>query len=77
MAHNGQMADFDWDGWLNRLIEDAAAGPTADIRAHLISEISRAMAGSDALQTCDADQLAEIAVDAMIESTRKMGIRPS
>jgi hypothetical protein len=77
MAHNGQMADVAWDGWLDRPIEDAAARPTADIRAYLISEISRAMAGSYALQTCDANQLAEIAVDAMIESTRKMGIRPS
>ena len=77
MAHNGQMADVDWDGWLDRLIEDAAARPTDDVRAYLITEISRAIAGSDAIQTGDPDQLAEIAVDAMIESTRKMGIRPS
>jgi len=77
MAHNGQMADVDWDGWLDRLIEDIAARQNVDIRAYLISEISRALAGSDALRTGDSDRLAEIAVDAMIESTRKMGIRPS
>jgi hypothetical protein len=74
----GHMADVDWDGWLDRLIEDTAARQKADVRAYLIAEISRAMAeSSDALRTGDADQLAEIAVDAMIESTRKMGIRPS
>jgi hypothetical protein len=73
MAHNGQMADVDWDGWLDHLIEDTAARQNADIRAYLISEISRAMAGSDALRTGESDRLAEIAVDAMIESTRKMG----
>jgi hypothetical protein len=77
MAHNGQMADVDWDGWLDGLIEDTAAHQVTDVRAYLIIEISRALAGSDALRTGDADQLAEIAVDAMIESTRKMGIRPS
>jgi hypothetical protein len=35
------------------------------------------MAASDALRTGDANQLAEIAVDAVIESTRRMGIQPS
>ncbi len=77
MAHNGHVADVDWDGWLDRLIEDTAARQVTDVRAYLIIEISRALAGSDALRTGDSDQLAEIAVDAMIESTRKMGIRPS
>ena len=77
IAHNEHVADVDWDGWLDRLIEDAAARPPVDVRAYLITEISRAMAASDALRTGDADELAQIAVDAMIESARKMGIRPS
>jgi hypothetical protein len=34
------------------------------------------MPGRDALRVGDADELAEIAVDAMIASARKMGIRP-
>ena len=77
MAHNGHVADVDWDGWLDRLIQDATARQRADVRAYLIIEISRAMAASDALRAGDADQLAEIAVDAMIASARKMGIRPT
>jgi len=77
IAHNEHVADVDWDGWLDRLVDDAAARPSADVRAYLITEISRAMAASDALRTGDADELAQIAVDAMIESARKMGIRPS
>jgi hypothetical protein len=77
MAHNGHVADVDWDGWLDRLIEDAAGRHVTDVRAYLITEISRAMASRDALRKGDADQLAEIAVDAMIASARKMGIRPS
>lgn len=71
------MAEVDWDDWLDRLMEDAASRQMADLRGYLITEISRAMAGSDALRTGDSDRLAEIAVDAMIESTRKMGLRPS
>jgi hypothetical protein len=77
LAHNGQVADVDWDGWLDRLMEDAASRQMADVRGYLITEISRAMAGSGALRTGDSDRLAEIAVDAMIESSRKLGIRPS
>jgi hypothetical protein len=77
MPHNGHVADVDWDGWLDRLIEDAAGRHVTDVRAYLITEISRAMASRDALRKGDADQLAEIAVDAMIASARKMGIRPS
>ena len=77
MAHNGHVADVDWDGWLDRLIQDATARQRADVRAYLIIEISRAMAASDALRAGDADQLAETAVDAMIASARKMGIRPT
>jgi hypothetical protein len=71
MAHNRQMADVDWDGWLDRLMEEKAAREVADVRAYLIAEISRAMSNSGALRASDADRLAEIAVDAMIESTRK------
>jgi hypothetical protein len=77
MAHNGHVADVDWDGWLDRLIEDAAGRQVTDVRAYLITEISRAMAGRDALRTGDAYQLAQIAVDVMIASARRMGIRPS
>jgi len=77
IAHNEHVADVDWDGWLDRLIEDAAARPPVDVRAYLITEISRAMAGGDVLRGGDADELAQIAVDTMIESARKMGIRPS
>ena len=69
--------NVDWDAWLDRLIENTAARQMADVRAYLITEISRAMAASDALRTGDANQLAEIAVDAVIESTRRMGIQPS
>jgi hypothetical protein len=68
------MADVDWDGWLDRLIEEKAV---ADVRAYLIAEISRAMSDSDALRASDADRLAEIAVDSMIKSTRKNRIRPA
>ena len=67
----------DWDGWLNQLVEDEAARKVTDVRAYLITEISRAMSQSDALRVTDADRLAEIAVDTMIESTRKIQIRPS
>jgi hypothetical protein len=67
----------DWDGWLNQLVEDEAARKVTDVRAYLITEISRAMSQSDALRVADADRLAEIAVDTMIESTRKIRIRPS
>jgi hypothetical protein len=49
----------------------------ADIRAYLIAEISRAMSHSDAVRETDPDRLAEIAVDTMIESTRKIRFRPS
>jgi hypothetical protein len=48
-------AIHDWDGWLNRLTEEETAREVADIRAHLIAEISRAMSHDDALQTADAD----------------------
>ena len=67
----------DWDGWLNQLVEDEAARKVTDVRAYLITEISCAMSQSDALRVTDADRLAEIAVDTMIESTRKIQIRPS
>jgi hypothetical protein len=67
-------AIHDWDGWLNRLTE---AREVADIRAYLIAEISRAMSHGDALRAADPDRLAEIAVDVMIESTRKIQLRPS
>lgn len=70
-------AMHDWDGWLNQLVEDEAARKVTDVRAYLITEISRAMSQSDALRVTDADRLAEIAVDTMIESTRKIQIRPS
>jgi hypothetical protein len=49
----------------------------ADIRAYLIAEISRAMSRSGALRATDPDWLAEVAVDVMIESTRKIQFRPS
>jgi hypothetical protein len=77
MAHNGHVADVDWDGWLDRLIEEKAALEVADVRAYLIAEIIRAMSDSDALRASDADRLAEIAVDSMIEATRKNRIRPA
>jgi hypothetical protein len=64
----------DWDGWLNRLVEDETARKVADVRAFLIAEISRAMSQSDALQVTDAERLAEIAVDTMIKSTRGIQI---
>jgi hypothetical protein len=70
-------AMHDWDGWLNQLVEDEAARKVTDVRAYLITEISRVMSQSDALGVTDADRLAEIAVDTMIESTRKIQIRPS
>jgi hypothetical protein len=70
------MSDVDWDGWLDRLIEDETARRASDIRAYLIDQISRAMSDSDALGAGDADRLAEIAVDALIKSTRKNQIRP-
>lgn len=71
------QALHDWDGWLNRLVDDETARKVADIRAYLIAEISRAMSQSDGLWATDADRLAEIAVDVMIESTRKIQFRPS
>ena len=77
MGHNGPVADVDWDGWLDRLIEEKAADEVADVRAYLIAKISRAMSESDTLRASDADRLAEIAVDSMIESTRKNRIRPA
>ena len=71
------MADVDWDDWLDQLIENETARRSADVRTHLIAEISRALARSGALGTGDPDRLAEIAVDAIIESTHKNQIRPS
>jgi hypothetical protein len=70
-------AIHDWDGWLNRLTEEETAREVADIRAYLIAEISRAMSHGDALRAADPDRLAEIAVDVMIESARKIQLRPS
>jgi hypothetical protein len=70
-------AVHDWDGWLNRLVEEETARNVTDIRAYLIAEISRAMSHGDALRAIDSDRLAEIAVDVMIESTRKIQFRPS
>lgn len=67
----------DWDGWLDRLIEDETARKAADIRAYLIAQIRRAMSDSEALYAKDAERLAEIAVHAIIEATRKNQIRPS
>jgi hypothetical protein len=64
----------DWDGWLDRLVDDQTARQVADIRAYLIAEISRAMAQSEALRATDADRLAEIAVDTIIKSTRGIQI---
>ncbi|WAC90192.1 hypothetical protein [Mycobacterium sp. Aquia_213] len=46
-----------------------------DIRTYLITDISRAICDDAALPVVDADRLAEIAVDAMIESARKIQIR--
>lgn len=71
------MSDVDWDGWLHSLPEEHAARETADVRAYVIAEIRRAMSNSPALRAGNADRLAEIAVDAMIESTRKNRITPS
>jgi hypothetical protein len=48
------MADADWDGWLDRLIEEKAVLEVADVRAYLIAEISRAKSDSDALRASDA-----------------------
>src|ERR1700752_1045110 len=52
-ARPNQLGDqHDWDGWLNRLVEEATVRKVADIRAYLIAEISRAMShceGSDAV----------------------------
>ncbi len=70
-------APHDWDGWLARLVEDETARKAADIRTFLIAEISRAMSQSDALRVNDAERLAEIAVDTMIESARGMQTEPS
>ena len=42
-----------------------------------IAEIRQAISHSDALRANDADLLAEIAVDSMIEFSRKNHIRPS
>jgi hypothetical protein len=61
-----------WDSSLNRLVEDEIARKVADIRAYLIAEISRAIFDSEALWAADSEGLAEIAVDAMIESARKI-----
>jgi hypothetical protein len=69
-------AVHDWDGWLNRLVDEETARKVADIRAYLIAEISRAMSHGDELRAIDSDRLAEIAVDVMIESTRKIQFRP-
>jgi hypothetical protein len=52
----------DWDGWLDRLVDDDTARKVADIRAYLIAEISRALSQSEALGAAEADRLAEIAV---------------
>ncbi|MGB9223310.1 hypothetical protein [Mycobacterium sp.] len=70
-------APHDWDGWLDRLVEDETARKVADIRTFLIAEISRAMSQSEALRVTDADQLAAIAVDTMIKSARGIQIQPS
>jgi hypothetical protein len=64
----------DWDGWLDRLVDDQTARQVADIRTFLIAEISRAMSQSDALPVTDADRLAEIAVDTMIKTARGIHI---
>jgi hypothetical protein len=70
-------AIHDWDSWLIGLTEEETARGVADIRAYLIAEISRAMSHGDALRAADPDRLAEIAVDVMIESTRKVQFRQS
>jgi hypothetical protein len=64
----------DWDSSLNRLVEEETARQVADLRAYLIAEISRAISHSDA---SEPRRLAEIAVDTMIESTRKIRFRSS
>jgi len=64
----------DWDGWLDRLVEDETARKVADIRTFLIAEISRAMSQSEPLRVTDADRLAEIAVDTMIKCARGIQI---
>jgi hypothetical protein len=64
-------AFHDWDGWLNGLVADEVA----DVRAYLIAKISRGMSEREGLRAGDADRLAEIAVDCMIEYSRT--IRPS
>ena len=71
------MAKVDWDGWLDLLIEHRAARASADVRAYPIGEISRAMVATDALRASDADRLAEVAVDVMIELTHRHRIQPS
>lgn len=60
-----------WDAGLARLVEEEIARRVGDIRAILISEISRTMFGSDALAAANPEKLAEIAVDVMIEFSRK------
>jgi hypothetical protein len=70
-------AIHDWDGWLSRLVQQETARKPADIRAYLIAEISRAISDSDALGAADPNRLAEIAVDVMIESTRKVQFGPT
>ena len=57
----------DWDGWLDSLVADEIA----DVRAYLIANISRAVSQREGFSATDSNRLAEIAVDAMIESTRK------
>jgi hypothetical protein len=76
-AHNGHVPNVDWDGWLEGLIKDQAARVAADVRAYLIDEVSRAISNSDALRAGDADRLAEVAVDTMIECTHENRIQPS
>jgi hypothetical protein len=77
MTHNEDMAEIDWDGWLDRLIEDDMAPRSPDVRAELIAEIRQAITNSDALRGSDVNRLAEIAVDAMIEFTHKNRLRPT
>jgi hypothetical protein len=67
----------DWDGWLDHLVEDETARRSADVRAYLIAEISRAMRNAESLSAGDACRLAEIAVDSMIEFSHKNQFRPS
>jgi hypothetical protein len=62
-----------WDRWLQRLVdEEETPRRVNDIRACLISEISHAMFNSGALPAGDPDELREIAVDALIEFSRKV-----